>query len=476
MKKQKLILLSSVCLGTFLLTSSLKAKTYTDLCLDVCDLTEEFVATSSTGTYTDACSSCMLSKAQFVSKIWGLENATISDYQCYEFNLPETACIGNGLCSQDGNQGVGVSKGKRDQHAVLLLVAHEIADHGAKFCATQVQAIRNSLVDRPWLRYHLPNNDTRVCFWVCSDGYGGEGCSVENAQLVDNTILSQSAFSDLKLSVDDSTNVMKVDFNKFPEVKNDVFFFTNPGKYKCNAYKTEHNAFFGVVSFTSDGHGVITKPMVARVGYHTGAEREADIHVATIFDSLDGVLCLSGYHPEGDKCVLNDGIANQNQNNNQNGTILPCKGWEGLPNSASYVKYYTKGMNCYQYRCKDEAQGFSSNTNLTCVACNDSVQKGVNSDGVCITCEGTQIFDKETKQCRMSVEVTKQELAYGKTGSPALNVSDQCWTKLERSEYVRCVNGLRVTATPIKEYTAESYISVDKTIPIVSGAVSKLSQ
>ena len=311
-------------------------------------------------------------------KAWGIETTSLKDLKCPKFNLPNTACIGNAICSSDGNQGIGVSKGNKPQHAVLLLIAYEIADHGAKFCATQAQAFRNTLSNKPWLSYYLP---------------------------------------------------------AYTEVSNEIYYAMAIDYFHCQLIKSEHNAFYGVVDFTADGHGVITQPMVARP--YARNTREADIDVATFGN--ERVLCLSGYHPEGDKCVLNDGIANQNQNNNQNRTILPCKGWEGLPNSASYLKYYTKGMNCYQYRCKDEAQGFSSNTNLTCVACNDSVQKGVNSDGVCITCEGTQIFDKETKQCRMSVEVTKQELAYGKTGSPALNVSDQCWTKLERSEYVRCV-------------------------------------
>lgn len=405
-------------------------------------------------------------------KAWGIETTSLKDLKCLKFNLPNTACIGNAICSSDGNQGIGVSKGNKPQHAVLLLIAYEIADHGAKFCATQAQAFRNTLSNKPWLSYYLPAGNPRDCFWVCDDGYGGEECSVADATVIDDSTLNADTFINIKLATDNSINVMDIDPSKYTEVSTEIYYAMAIDYFHCQLIKSEHNAFYGVVDFTADGHGVITQPMVARP--YARNTREADIDVATFGN--ERVLCLSGYHPEGDKCVLNDGIANQNQNNNQNGTILPCKGWEGLPNSASYVKYYTKGMNCYQYRCKDEAQGFSSNTNLTCVACNDSVQKGVNSDGVCITCEGTQIFDKETKQCRMSVEVTKQELAYGKTGSPALNVSDQCWTKLERSEYVRCVNGLRVTATPIKEYTAESYISVDKTIPIVSGAVSKLSQ
>lgn len=388
---------------------------------------------------------------------WGVSNLSLKDIKCRDFNLPVTACVGNGECSKKGNQGLGVSKGNKEQHAVLLLLAHEVNAHGAKFCATQVQASRNIVGDKPWIRYYWPDGNQQQCFWVCSDGYGGEECEESNSSKVDSSILSQSTFSSLKLAVDSSINIMKIDETRYPPIASKIAFVYPDGeKLYCGppiTIKTEHNAFIGVVDYTPDGHGVITQAMVAHPSTSRAGNREVHIEVTTF--GSERVLCKSGYKPSGESCVLTNpstsGSGTTSGEAESSEADLICNGWDNTDfiTNKNYKKYYPEGMDCYQFRCADESMGFTSLTDFTCIQCISSKQKGINTDGICITCEGNQMFDTETKRCREPVVVSTQELIYGKSGTPSANtdLDNQCWTKLESSDYVNCFEGSSKSST-----------------------------
>lgn len=376
---------------------------------------------------------------------WGIKGVSLKDVKCQSFNLPESACVGKGACSKDGNQGVGVSNGNKPQHAVLLFVAHTLNEHGAKFCATQVQANRNAIGDRPWLRYYWPSGNEEICFWVCSDGYGGNECKEANSEKVVDTQLSKQSFSDLELSFNNSTNVKKVSSSVYPMINNNIVFALPQDDIFCGhplSIYTEHNAFFGVVDYTSDGHGVIAQAMVAHPSTKKAGAREADIEVTTFGSKR--IFCSSGYKPSGESCVLTNPSTSGSGTTSAKADLI-CNGWVNtdLMLSKDYKKYYPEGMDCYQYRCADESMGFTSNTDYTCIKCTSSKQKGIDDNGVCITCEGNQMFDTNTKKCREPIVVSNQELIYGigKNPSNTSDINDQCWIKLEASDYENCFFG-----------------------------------
>lgn len=391
-------------------------------------------------TALDLSSSANSAWKSIADTLWGpVSGASV---KCNDFNLPDTACVGQTTCTSTGNAGLGFSNQSRVQPAVLLLLATDLESNGAKFCAVQVNATRNSLVDWPWVRTYWPAGNKKVCFWACKDGYGGEGCKEKNAPSVSGNTLTE-----IKASLDglqiayDSTNIMRLS-NVYEEA--DVVYEPFGEKY-CKGktlFDTKHYLFYGVLGFTSDGHGVITQPMTAYTALTQVATTRTAINVYAY--GTKRTLCESGYIPVGESCERNAAAA---------GTVEDadsCSGWETYPSTGSYKRYYVSSKDCYEYRCMDASEGFRSSADRTCVSCSSN-SKGVDSNGVCITCSSSMVFDKIGKKCREPVEYTKQDLLYGRNKTVgSADLVDQCWTKTIPSEYEQCVLDKTISAIAVK--------------------------
>lgn len=394
-----------------------------------------------------------------------------NEIKCQAFNLPETACVGTGVCNHSGNDGLGRSNLKKKQSAVLVLLATELAEHGAKFCAVQINATRNSGWEQPWVRTYWPEGNRKVCFWVCTDGYGGDSCNIKNTTFVDDAGFEnvRKSLESLIVAKDTGTNIMKLTdrYEKVdPIYQSFGKLYCFGGKEHATHFHTAHALFYGVLDFTKDGHGVITTPMGAWSSTPSAGSTRTQIEVHATDRKV--VMCATGYRPVGDSCELNPWI-NEDSNTGGNGgsdsggnggsdsggsgasNAGPCSGWESFPTTGSYKKYYVSEKKCYEYRCFDGSEGFRSSSDRTCVSCTGSTKKGVNVSGVCTTCSGDMVFDKIGKKCRQPAEYTKQDLLYGRNKTvTSADLANQCWTKTIPSEYEQCVVDKTISSTLVK--------------------------
>lgn len=362
----------------------------------------------------------------FVQDMWGIASET--NAQCVTFDMPETACVGSSKCDTTNGR----------KNGVLLFLARNIVEHGAQFCATHLRPTY-TYSDLSWV---LPKGNKNICFWVCDDGYGGNRCDEKVPSFVAGDVLRKETYSSL----------LNMEFNFEESVVADVVYLPY-GNFSCdkNKQSSAHYGFWGVTDFTSDGHGVKTKQFIARIS----RDGESGSKLVPLLEVADTgakykVLCLPGYIADGDNCVLASEVAGNDSSsssgsgsgddNTGNSVVGPCPGWDGLPgNKMSYKRYYVSEKNCYEYRCFDSSEGFRSSADRACISCYGT-SRGVNSNGVCITCSDDMVFDKSQNKCREGIGYTKQDLLYGRNKTvTSASLADQCWTKTLPMDYKLCV-------------------------------------
>ena len=132
-------------------------------------------------------------------------------------------------------------------------------------------------------------------------------------------------------------------------------------------------------------------------------------------------------------------------------TLQPCDSFYAhYDNTKHILNQIEKTDNgkttyCYTYRCKDVTQGFTSNSDHSCVDCLGDTRKKNIINGLCVQCPVGSIIDETKTSGDYCVSVpkdkqlTKSMLLYGKNGQETMNISNQCWTFSDRDIYKECI-------------------------------------
>jgi len=341
------------------------------------------------------------------------------------------ACVGNSLsgCANWINRTKSDNRGTEDDDmAILMLIARQVNENGAYFCVTQAQGTNKN--KDAWTTYHNPAGGVSKCFWLCKPGHSGDGCAAGVATTCDATPILRKDFEEYKIATNDA-----------PNIEDDIPMFHWNHYRKCNGAekrKEEHDMILAISAWVPSGHGAFAQPTVVR------AERGSWIgddlmSTATIyFVGTATLLCKTGYQPNvaGDDCVPIDEIK-------CNETSL-CSGWNGGGFNREIHSMHEKN-GCYEYRCSAVGTAFASATDHKCIECTGDRRVGIPTDtGVCVRCPTGKIFSESAAATGYCVDATSYSvdaLAFGVGKNRNTKLADQCWTKLEPSEYRECVTG-----------------------------------
>ena len=356
---------------------------------------------------------------------------------CQSHALGAESCVGNSLSgcknwiNPQDNDNVGANRGtEKDEGAILMLVARDVNENGAKFCVTQLQGA-NKNKGNAWTEYYNPSGNVMDCFWLCKPGFSGDGCQPGVATGCDSVPIRRSDFDKYKIATSG------------PSVESEIVMFHWNQYRKCGVHKgKEHDMILAISDFLPDGHGAFVQPMVFR------AERAGWKHMvstATVWGAGEKtLLCKDGYQPNSAKtdCVaINANTCNMNS---------LCTGWPTSEFSESNHTMHANG-SCYEYRCMAPGTGFTSSTDKTCIECTGDNRVGIPSaTGVCVRCPTGKIFDDNasaSSYCRDATQYSTQTLAYGQNRTRNADLALQCWTKVEPDEYKSCVTGQPITTS-----------------------------
>ena len=339
-------------------------------------------------------------------------------------------CLGNSLVDSSGNC-LNWMVGKKDiddtirgandgydEGAIVMLVARDIRQNGARFCPTQLQGA-NKNRKSSWTEIYDAGGSNK-CFWLCKTGFSGEGCEGGIATTCNSMEISKDNFP-----FDRITGTASNIEDEIP------MFYQN-----WRSDKQESDMILTVKSWLDSKHGAWVSPTIFR------AERTGwkdMVSTATIkFVGTPVLMCMDGYRPNSakDDCeAINQDLCNLNS---------MCTGWaaEGFK-SGEHTMYKNTASNCFEYRCMMPGYGFVSTSDRTCKECNASTRYGVpEKTGECIICPVEKIFDENadgSSYCVTAVQIGTGTLQYGpqksRTTQPLLN---QCWTQVEPSTYKKC--------------------------------------
>lgn len=337
-------------------------------------------------------------------------------------------CIGN--YSIDRNSPSQCVLG--DDMGVLMLVAREVNENGAKFCVTTIYAEHEKKGDA-WTLYAEPAEGTQQCHWLCKPGYTGEKCQ--------GTTLNGC----------DSVQFLRSDFDKYKMARS-IGVESSIAMFHWNQYKScgvhadqEHDMILVVSKWLEGGHGAWATPFVIRARREDYKSRKGGIDAWPAGEST--LLCKNGYtaNAAGNDCVAIDEATCA--------ITQLCSGWSSNSYDQSTMKLsYDSEKKCYQYRCNNAGYAFPSTTDKTCQACFTNVRGGASPvDGTCVQCAVGQIFDEtatDTGYCRATTSYSSTDLQYGKgktrnntstSTASTKSLSTACWTFVSADDYKKCV-------------------------------------
>ncbi len=348
---------------------------------------------------------------------------------CMTHNIGDV-CVGNSLsgCKNWINSARSANRGTADDEmAILMLVARDVNENGARFCVTQLQGA-NKNKGKAWTVYYNPAGGNTYCTWLCKEGHSGEGCAAGVATTCDATTISKSDFKNYKIA---TTSV--------PSVEGEIYMF-HWGEYKkCGVHKgQEHDMILAVSNWTPTGHGAFVRPMVFR------AERSGwkdMVSTATLWGvGSETLLCKDGYRPNGDKtdCVA--------INATECAKSALCSGWDVNAFSESTHSMVARlGGGCYEYRCATPGMGFVSASERVCQECSGDRRVGVSSEtGACVRCPLGRIFDDNANSsgnCVEAKQYSMTDLSYGPGKGMNAELTSQCWINVDSGTYSECVTG-----------------------------------
>lgn len=360
-----------------------------------------------------------------------LGNATIGRYR-------ET-CKGN--YSIDANSPSACVLG--DDMGILVMVAREVNENGARFCPTTIYAEKKKR-GNAWTLYSEPAQGVQPCYWLCKAGYGGEGCQSTDISGCDSVPLRRDDFNSLTMARD-------------PQFEDSIPMF-HWNQYKgCGVNKgQEHDMILMISDWLPSGHGAYAAPFVIRARREGYKSKRGGIDAWPAGEST--LLCKNGYtvNAAGNDCEPVDA--------NTCALTNICDGWSSsaFDETTMLMEYDDSvGRSCYTYRCREAGYAFPSIGDKTCQPCTTSLRGGVSpADGTCVACELGQIFDETASAsgyCVPADAYTRTDMQYGvnqtKDSAP---LDDQCWMMFEPDEYSACVRGQEYVPTSSDESSLSS--------------------
>lgn len=358
------------------------------------------------------------------------------------------ACIGESVNSGCASWTMK-SRQYDDEFAILMMVAREINDHGARFCPTQVEG-HNKNKGKAWTEYSdAASGSTASCVWLCQSGWTGDRCSVPATSSVscDASLLKRENYSGVK-RVASGANI-KGSLPMFGTNAKGVAGILNASATlaACGVHKTqEHNMILAINRWLPSGHGAFVRKMVVRAERRGWKNMESTATVYPASNSADILVCKNGYqaNANGSDCIeINANVCRLQQS---------CDGWTDY-NEKLHTFVQQSNQNCYQFRCTETGKAFASETNRgTCVECVSGLRTGVSpTTGACVKCDVGLIFSANATSsgfCVATNSYSNVDLQYGRgrTKNSELDIDKQCWTMTDPVEYEKCVTTVPTTS------------------------------
>lgn len=319
-------------------------------------------------------------------------------------------------------------------YSLLMMLAVEYDEHGAKFCPIQAEAGMPRSEKVPWVRteYAIINDD---CVWLCKQGWTGENCAVAES--------SVSSCDAIEFNAATYKNVKHVSSGANYEWY--VAMFQEELYEKCSKIVQEHSLVLGIVKWTPSGHGAFAQQLVVHAvvdgnSFWNGDRSKSDIWVEAYpaSSSTPILVCKNGYKPnpaQTDCIAIKDYLCLQKDT---------CADFKTGFNENLHKMIMRNG--CYQYRCSGEDLAFESTSNhANCVPCIADERRGINpDDGTCVSCEMGYFFDDRAKSsgfCAKAVALSHDEIRYGvgKNRNNSSGVLYHCWTKTKPEDMRQCI-------------------------------------
>ena len=344
-----------------------------------------------------------------------LGNATIGRYR-------ET-CKGN--YSIDANSPSSCVLG--DDMGILVMVAREVNENGARFCPTTIYAEKKKR-GNAWTLYSEPAQGVQPCYWLCKAGYGGEGCQSTDISGCDSVPLRRDDFNSLTMA-------------RNPQVESAVAMFHWDQYNDCGLNKgQEHDMILAVSDWLASGHGVWAAPYVLRARREGWKSKRGGIDAWPAAEAT--LLCKNGYtaNAAGNDCEpIDETTCNLTQT---------CSDWpSGGFDEATMMLEFNDIRGCFQYRCREKGYAFPSTSDRTCQPCTENLRGGASPEnGVCIQCDIGEIFDETASNVNYCIQADgydKPAMQYGTNQSKQTPLNRQCWMIAEAEAYAECVkNGV----------------------------------
>lgn len=311
----------------------------------------------------------------------------------------------------------------QDDVAVMAFVAHDITEHGAEFCLTQLAAASSN--DKFELYHQQPRWPSLQCAWFCEPGWDGVGCMDNNKNLDSacNTTDYKQRINDVKAAIYEGKDAiglhrLRIGVAEYTAVLDSAYI----------ADKYWHEIVIGAVDFME--HGIVARPiLVGSVGTHplvTG------VSTSGVASGKTKVLCAQGFTAD-----ENCGVSSKNC-----GKTLWCNGYsEEVYNAKASELEKVVNDYCTTYVCTGDKA--LSDDLKSCVACETDARTGrcdvVGNSlyGKCKKCAVGQFFNSTTCECDTARAITKDKMQYGKYRTDV--VTNQCWTKEDVKSYKECV-------------------------------------
>lgn len=356
-----------------------------------------------------------------------LGNATIGRYK--------DTCKGN--YSIDANSPSACVLG--DDMGILMMVAREVNENGARFCPTTIYAEKKKK-GNAWTYYSEPAQGTQTCYWLCKPGFGGESCQSTTPTGCDSTLIRRDDFNNLTMA-------------REPQFEDAIPMFHWNEYQGCGANKgQEHDMILAISDWLPSGHGVYAAPFSIRARREGWKSKRGGIEAWPTGEAT--LLCKNGYtaNAAGNDCEPIDETACA--------LTQMCSNWPSNGfDEATMSLDYNDNMGCYTYRCREKGYAFPSSTDRTCQPCTENLRGGASpADGVCIQCDIGYIFDETASgsgYCVQAAGYDKTDMQYGTNQSKETPLNNQCWMIAEAEEYSDCVkNGVSSTATVVRASSA----------------------
>ena len=307
----------------------------------------------------------------------------------------------------------------KDDQAIMAFVAHNITEHGAEFCLTEITVASGPQFS---LWYQEPNWPGLGCHWFCEPGWDGEACqSQTNSDSACNITNFKERIREVAANKYTGNDALAVHGARQGVAE---FMAVFDSGYVWGVYP--HEIVLGAVGFME--HGIVAKPI------SLGAVGDAPKITWLTSSGATGkqkVLCAQGFTAD-DRC---------NVSSKNCGKTMWCDAKRGN-------EYYKEGTHkkqingfCETFVCADTSKAL--NDKYECVDCPSNGLRGrcdvisKPAFGKCVDCGIGQFFNPATCECDTARRLSVSDMQYGARQSDV--VANQCWTKNDTASYKECV-------------------------------------